>query len=144
VITTAKQPIDVAPDQAPCITETIPPFGVQGLVRDAGDLDFAVAEVKDDGDPLPAPLDRPSTSSFAWSWRLRGAPSFTRMLLPDLPSFQFPSGFFTSGQVIDVRVEVRDRRSTQTELLTCGDPEQAMCVVRAGCNQWVTWTVVVL
>jgi hypothetical protein len=143
-LATAEKKIDVAPDQAPCIAETSPPFGVQGVVRDANDLDFSVEEIKDDGDPLPAPLDRASTSSFAWSWRLHGAPTFTRVLVPTLPRFTFPPAFFTSGQVVDVRVEVRDRRASQTELLTCNDAEQPQCVVRERCSQWVTWTVVVL
>jgi hypothetical protein len=143
-LATAEKRFDVAPDQAPCITETSPPFGVQGVVREADDIDFAVEEIKDDGDPLPAPLDRASTSSFGWSWRLHGAPTFTRVLVPTLPRFTFPPGFFTSGQVVDVRVEVRDRRASQTELLTCSDPEQPQCVVRERCSQWVTWTVVVL
>lgn len=143
-LVTAEKKIDVAPDQAPCITETSPPFGVQGVVRDANDIDFAVEEIKDDGDPLPAPLDRGSTSAFAWSWRLHGASTFTRVLVPDLPRFAFPPGFFASGQVVDVRVEVRDRRVSQTELLTCNDAEQPQCVVRERCSQWVTWTVVVL
>jgi hypothetical protein len=131
----------VAEDQAPCIVETDPPYAIEGLVRDSAHLTFAVTEVADDGDPLPAPQDRISRSSFAWSWRADGAGAFTRMIVPDVPSFSLPPGVFESGQTVEVQAEAHDRLHS-----TCDDTgtDPSVCMPRAGCNQRVTWTVEVL
>jgi hypothetical protein len=134
----------VAPDQAPCIADTAPPFLMAQLVRNpADDLTFTVNRVNDDGDPLPPPADRPSMLSFSWSWRIGSTDPFTRMADYDLPTFLFPGGSFQSGQTLQVRVEAHDRRPQQPELDACyaQSPLPALCEVRAGCDQWVTWTV---
>ena len=134
----------VATDQAPCIADTSPPFLMAELVRDpTADLKFTVNQVNDDGDPLPPPTDRPSMLSFSWSWRIGSTDPFTRMADYDLPNFLFPAGSFQSGQTLQVRVEAHDRRPDQTELDLCyaDSPQPVLCQVRAGCDQWVTWTV---
>jgi hypothetical protein len=131
-------------DQRPCIVATDPPFAVAPIVHDPSlDLSLAVTGVDDDGDPLPAPANRPSMASFVWAWRIGGSGQFTRLATYDLPTYNVPAGSFQSGQTLEVRVEAHDRVQRVDELLACYQmqPQPLVCVVAPACDQWVTWTV---
>ena len=108
-----------------------------------GPLTLRVAKVVDDGDPLPAPSDRPSTSSFVWSWRVGTTAAFTRVVNLDLPQLDFPAQSFVSGQTVQVRVEAHDRVARVADLLQCvqADPQPLICDAGDGCARWVTWTL---
>jgi hypothetical protein len=138
VTVTAMKPFVVAPDQPPCISETNPPFRGE-LVRSPNALWFQVTDVRDDVDPLPAPLDRPSTLKFAWSWRFQGESNFTRVPDNEGQQFHLTAGAVTIGQIVEVRAEAHDSRPSSGALRRCADETQPDC-----CNQWATWTVRVL
>ena len=140
----------VADDQPPCIAETDPPVAVEVRGWNPADAHtLRVTGVRDDGDPLPAPLERASTRSFAWSWRAGGggggglSGGFTRVVDFDLAQLQFPGNSFLPGQTVQVRVEAHDRISRPTEFLQCTQaaPQPLFCDVGTACNGWVTWTV---
>jgi hypothetical protein len=131
--------ITALPDAPPCIGTTEPPVELPRLV--ASPLQATKLQViaaQDDGDPFPAFQGLATTSSFVWHIRRGHTGPFERSTR-GLPELRFPANTFSPGDVVEVRVEYRDRAGAR-DLTTC-DVEKASCELTPGCRQWVTWTV---
>lgn len=138
--------LTVKPDQPPCIPfdgSATEPQIASPIREPARPTSFAVHRVIDDGDPLPPPADRPTRSSFTWSFRMGRAGMWRRMAGFNGPGFEFPAGWFRPGDVVQVRVEYSDRENRRAALEAACKPDTLLCELepKSGCYQWVTWSV---
>jgi len=134
------QEVMVRPDAPPCVVRTDPPFDLASLAPDSREpLVFRVLEVQDDGDPLPAPAGRASDSTFVWYARPGTSGAFDRYFR-SLDQLSIPAVSYQPGDVLQVRVEYRDR--IKDRQLGCGD-QDLFCphAPEAPCHQMVGWTV---
>jgi len=132
--TTKTQPIEVVPDQPPCLAITVPDANSDGrylVLRDDGPRRFAVASVTDDLDTFPGQI--------RLSWSL--GPSGT---LPapvaghDFPDFTIDPADYLPGDVLELRVEVADRVARTLPCVA----EQPRCSIGGNdCFQRETWEV---
>jgi hypothetical protein len=139
--TPVRVPLVVNDDAPPCITQTAPQDPMALLVWDpARDKSFEVQNVKDDGDPYPAPIvDVPPRGTATFNWSLRRNSGAWQALdgYDRLASVTIAGGNFLIGDRVQVRVEVSDRIVAHKRL-GCDDK---MDLCPAACPLRVTWTV---
>jgi hypothetical protein len=132
----AEKKLTVDPDSPPCITQTMPQFGLPKYVRDPSDLTLEVTAVADDGDPFPA---SPQNLTFEWTWWLDGSTG-EHNRKPDMrPRADF-NNYFHPGDQINIRLRVTDRVNRDREFAAC-KPDDVTCAIGKDltCFQWVTW-----
>ncbi|MDQ3370659.1 MAG: hypothetical protein M3680_35020 [Myxococcota bacterium] len=139
---TAKEiPVTVVADRAPCIAQTTPEVPPAGAVLPVFEPTlFQVPIVSDDldGYPLSAtgdPILRPS--KFVWSIK---PPGGARQVIGGSPgsTLLFDPATFTPGALVEVRVEIYDRKDTP---ITCADADPTCSVISTMCIQRQTWRV---
>jgi hypothetical protein len=129
------QPIEVAPDEPPCLAVTVPDASSDGhylVLRDDGPRRFAVASVSDDLDPFPG-----GGAHFAWSLGPSGtlpAP----VIGHDFSDFTIDPSGYLPGDVLDLRVEVADRVA---RTLPCSADQPRCSIGGNSCFQRETWEV---
>ncbi|HWO20671.1 MAG TPA: hypothetical protein VNO30_18010 [Kofleriaceae bacterium] len=130
--------ITVAEDGPPCLGAWAPVASAQPTPLTQPTL-FRVLAVRDDLDAFP----RLSAASFVgepefqWSLKVGAGP---RQLLPNATSsLAIDPLTYDAGTVLDVRVEVFDRKRTA---ITCADAQQTCSVIsQPACIQRQTWRV---
>jgi hypothetical protein len=155
--TTTSRTLTVQEDKLPCIDTTKPDFasGPNVHTLPAADDpegpsktdDFAVLRVSDDLDPLPVSGD--SQLHFIWSVAKNGGDFVPQGL--DLPQLSLHESQYRIGDMVRVRVEIRDRNNgsdIQNVLIGCNDADNCAVTTpnrafggRAGCLLRVGWTV---
>jgi hypothetical protein len=125
---------EVAPDQPPCIDATTPKEPMTSMTK------FSLDSASDDLDQGMLHLrwlqSDPNGTSFA-------------LALTDFPLFTLPTGEFTFGDLVRVRLEVLDRDTKRADdaFRACGNADTCTAVSLihpAPCFQRVTWTVHIL
>jgi len=132
----------VSPDQPPCIAQSqplAPPDGASVPIADR--TVFQVAVVTDDLDPYP-PVPGDShfgTTAFEWSILAPGAPGRQVLTGATGNAVDFEPGAFTPGDIVELRVEIFDRKRTA---IACPDAA-ATCAIAPppSCIQRQTWRV---
>jgi hypothetical protein len=142
-ITTDKHLLfTVGPDQPPCLAQwqpIVPPDDATLPVT--APTVFQALLVDDDLDPYPAVPGEPlfGTTAFEWSILVPGAQARQRLVGTTGNSVDFDPGAFTPGDVVELRVEIFDRKHTA---VAC--PDGALVCpanVAKACNQRQTWRV---
>ncbi len=132
----------VGPDQPPCLAQwqpITPPDGATLPIT--APTVFQVPLVDDDLDPYPAVPGEPlfGTTAFEWSILLPGAPARQQLVGATGNSVDFDPGAFTPGNVVELRVEVFDRKHTA---IACPDGAPVCPAIGStACNQRQTWRV---
>lgn len=128
---------EVDPDEEPCIASTSPDFAMGTLVFDRFEMRrLEVTQVTDDQDPFPG---SPSgEADFRWQLEQTAGAGFV-----DIPGYGFSylnidGGEYALNQRIRVRVTALDR--ADHDLSSC-PANLAICALRAGCFQWITWDI---
>jgi hypothetical protein len=102
---------------------------------------FQVPLVTDDLDPYPPLSGDPhfGTTTFAWSMLTPGSPGREILVGATGNTFDFDPDAFTPGEIVELRVEIFDRKHTA---IPCADRD-ATCSVDASsdCIQRQTWRV---
>jgi len=130
----ASVDVVIAQDQPPCIVG-FTPTSLQTIGFADQDTTFAVTRVDDDQDPYPGS----NLGTFIWWYRMDTSGVFARLSNPySSNQLDFGPGAFSTGDVVQVRVEYQDRVSRSFS--SC-DPNAELCELVPGCAQWVTWTV---
>jgi hypothetical protein len=135
-VTTIREQVTVAADEPPCLAATSPLWAPENriiLLRSGGPRRFAVESVIDDLDPYPG-------SGIHFRWLVAG-PGMTvpaEIAGRDLPDLLIDPGELDAGDVLGVRVEIRDRNPRP---LPCGADQAACSITGDTCLQRVTWTV---
>lgn len=139
---TQRAVINVVEDQAPCLAQlapTVPPAGI-AMPMSAPTL-FRVAAVRDDLDPYPLiPGDDIFRATrFRWSIQSPGAPTHALLAGATGNSLALDPGTYTPGDIVEVRVEIFDRKDTP---IPCPD-SAATCstISQPSCIQRQTWRV---
>ncbi|MBA3394616.1 MAG: hypothetical protein H0T89_18365 [Deltaproteobacteria bacterium] len=128
--------VTIVEDRPPCVVTLppLPPPTGQVLVVDEPTL-FQI-QVDDDLDRWP-PTGDPirQLPTFAWSMR---AGSGTRQLIAGASgnSVAFDPDAFVPGTVVELRVEIADRKQTP---LACADGDPTCSVISTSCLQRQTW-----
>jgi hypothetical protein len=129
----------VGPDEPPCLAQSLPQVPPDGASLPVAEPTlFQVAVVVDDLDPYPPlPLEDSPGPSFTWSIL---APGQGREILSGATgnSVDFDPGAFTPGEIVELRVEIFDRKSTP---IPCADSVASCAISRPGCIQRQTWRV---
>jgi hypothetical protein len=130
------------PDEAPCIAQSqpvVPP--VDAALPIAEPTRFQVPLVTDDLDPYPPLSDDPhfGTAAFAWSILAPDSPGRQILVGATGNSVELDPDAFTPGDIVELRVEVFDRKQTA---IPCPDAD-ATCSVstQPACIQRQTWRV---
>ena len=142
--------VTARPDAPPCIVgdRADPPVGFtvhrtapQPPMIAGDSATFTIIRVEDDGDPLPAPIDRISRPTFVWSRRLNGVGEFQRLANP-VSTYQLRAADARAGDVWEVRVEYHDREMRTAEWSQC-PPQELACAFDKGttCYQRIGWRV---
>ncbi len=130
--------VTVAPDAPPCLDAWDPAATAQPAPITAPTL-FHVLQVRDDLDAFPRTSSATylGETEFEWSIKVGAGP---RELLPNpINSLAFDPQAYAPGTVLELRVEVFDRRQTP---ITCADGAQTCSVIsQPGCIQRQTWHV---
>jgi hypothetical protein len=130
----------VGPDEPPCLAQSqpqVPPDGASLPVADP--TLFQVAVVVDDLDPYPPlPLEDDAGPSFTWSRLAPGDPSREILTGATGNSVDFDPSAFTPGEIVELRVEIHDRKNTP---IPCPDGVASCAISRPGCIQRQTWRV---
>ena len=135
--------IQVDDDRPPCIGATSPAAGEPGrfvIERADGPRTFSVLTVVDDLDPYPLPVDAVEylgESEFAWQI---ASPDTGGALVPvtgaTAAELTLDPASYAPGDLIDLRVEVADRRA---RVLPC-DPSEPTCSATGdSCAQRLSW-----
>ncbi len=142
---TADKAIEVDDDQPPCIGTTEPAAGQAGrfvIERADGARTFSVLTVVDDLDPYPLPVTaEPFLGESEFAWQM-ASPDTGGQLVPVAGATAAeltidPTGY-APGDLIDLRVEVADRRE---RVLPC-DPSEPTCSATGdSCAQRLSWGV---
>jgi hypothetical protein len=134
--TTLREAVMVAADAPPCIAATTPAWSSDTrlvLLRSAGPRRFAVESVRDDLDAHPG-----TGIHFRWLVAAPGSSVPVEIAGRDLPELVLDPADLDPGDVLGVRVEIRDRNARP---LPCA-AEQAACSIGGdACLQRLTWTV---
>jgi hypothetical protein len=139
----AMMQLTVQPDDLPCIERTEPPFGLTSIVADPTQpLSFRLLSVTDDGDPYPTLDGGPPTGEVVWWRKLPGDEGFQRLTSTSMTTLIFPGGRFRSGDVVEVRLDYRDRQP-EHDPLRCGT-DAPTCPDKGDCRQRVEWKVSLL
>jgi hypothetical protein len=125
---------EVLDDTPPCLLLTAPTMTSPVVGRDAKmDVTFEVISVKDDLDPV-----------VQADWFLKEGSTAFRLYENDFPKAKIPAGQYLFGDQIQVRVQIRDRNVSRSELAftACGDAPTCFTGAPSdGCFQRFTWTV---
>jgi hypothetical protein len=141
--------LTVAADRLPCIGRTEPPHSLERYVADPTQpLTFRLLDVDDDGDPFPTVSGGPPTGEVVWSYRVPGSPKdgeWRYFGSTTQTTFGFARDYFRYGDLVEVRVDYRDRVPAHAPATTCGD-DAPTCPPRmesseATCRQRVLWKV---
>lgn len=132
--------INVFDDTVPCLEQLLPSVPPVGSVLPISEATlFQVLLVDDDLDRFPTIVGDPflGPTRFAWSLKPQGG---TRSPLTGATgnTVELDPASFTPGDVVELRVEVFDRRNTA---VTCGDSEASCSVTADTCMQRRTWLV---
>lgn len=138
--------LKVMPDAPPCIELTTPDVikAPEIFYNPKDKLTLSVVGVSDDGDPHPHPGPIPANVGFRWKHRLKsgaGDAAFTRRFAYTLPYLEIGPDTYQVGDVVEVRVEYRDRKDDRP-FSSCDD-DKPTCALGPNkqCFQWVTWTI---
>ena len=130
--------ITVAPDGPPCLGTWAPAASAQPTPLTQPTL-FHVLAVRDDLDAYPrlSAASFVGETEFVWSLKVGAGP---RQLLPNaVSSLAIDPLTYDAGTVLEVRVEVFDRKRTA---ITCADAQQTCSVIsQPACIQRQTWRV---
>lgn len=141
-ITDGAITINVVPDQAPCIAQlapAVPPAGV-AMPMSSPTL-FRVPVVRDDLDRYPlVPNDEIfGAAQFRWSLKNPGASTHVVVAGASGNSFALDPASYTPGDLVDVRVEIFDRKNTP---IPCPDGDATCSTIsEPTCLQRRTWRV---
>jgi hypothetical protein len=99
---------------------------------------FQVALVTDDLDSYPRLSTDPlfGTTAFAWSILPPGASERQLLVGTTGNTVDFDPGGFTPGDIVELRVEIFDRKQTPIQ---CADDLATCAIAAAGCIQRQTW-----
>jgi hypothetical protein len=132
-------PFTVVPDRPPCLAQwlpAVPPAG-QTLPISAPTV-FQVPLVDDDLDPYP-PITAIPQLAFAWSILRPGETQRQVQVGATGNAVALDPAAFTPGDVVELRVEIFDRRRTA---LPCDDAAATCSIMSSGsCLQRQTWRV---
>lgn len=135
-------PIVVIADQPPCLAQLapiVPPAGAT-MPMSSPTL-FRVPVVRDDLDPYPLiPNDEIfRATKFKWSLKNPGASTHAVVSGANGNSFALDPASYTPGDIVEVRVEIFDRKDTQ---VNCPDGDQTCSTIsQPSCLQRQTWRV---
>ena len=132
-------PFTVVPDRPPCLAQwlpAVPPAGASLPISTP--TVFQVPLVDDDLDPYP-PITAIPQLAFAWSL-LRPGDTQRQVQVGDTGNtFALDPAAFTPGDVVELRVEIFDRKRTA---LPCDDAAMTCSITSSdGCLQRQTWRV---
>lgn len=129
----------VVPDRPPCLAQwlpAVPPVG-QSLPISTQTV-FQVPLVDDDLDPYP-PITAIPQLAFAWSILRPGETQRQVQVGATSNALTFDPAVYTPGDVVELRVEIFDRRRTA---LPCDDAAATCSITSSGsCLQRQTWRV---
>jgi hypothetical protein len=132
----------VGPDQPPCLAQWEPIAPPDGAILPiTAPTVFQVPLVDDDLDPYPPVSGEPllGTTAFEWSILLPGAPARQRLAGTTGNSVDFDPSAFTPGAIVELRVEIFDRKHTA---VACADGDPVCPAIGStACNQRQTWRV---
>jgi hypothetical protein len=131
-----REGVTVAPDAPPCLAATTPLWSPEGRViipRSGGPRRFAVESVTDDLDTYPG-----TGIHFRWLVAMPGSSMPVEITGRDLNDLVLDPTDLDPGDVLGVRVEIRDRR---TRSLPCSVDQAACSITGDACLQRLTWTV---
>jgi hypothetical protein len=132
-------PFMVVPDQPPCLAQWLPAVPPAGATLPISTQTvFQVPLVDDDLDPYP-PITEVPRLLFAWSILRPGETQREVQVGATGNAFALDPAAFTPGDVVELRVEIFDRRRTA---LPC-DAAAATCSIASSgsCLQRQTWRV---
>jgi hypothetical protein len=140
--------LQVNEDREPCLARVSPADPAAPIDWDpTADKTFEVQKVTDDGSPYPSAAPPNGAPRFSWSLRRRTdtattATAWEPIAGVGLASVTIPGGRFTIGDIIDVRVEVRDNAAGINvhgidDLAACGD----IGICPSTCPERDTWTI---
>jgi hypothetical protein len=133
---------EAGPDEAPCIAQSQPLVAPDGAALPISELTrFQVPLVTDDLDPYPPLSDDAHFGTTAFEWSILAPDSPGRQILVGATgnSVELDPDAFTPGDLVELRVEVFDRKRTA---IACPDAA-ATCSVSElpACIQRQTWRV---
>jgi len=141
-ITNGEITINVVADQAPCLAQLapiVPPVGV-AMPMSSPTL-FRVPVVRDDLDPYPLiPNDEIfRATKFRWSLENPGSSTHAEVTGASGNSFALDPASYTPGDIVEVRVEIFDRKNTP---INCPDGDATCSTISVPtCLQRQTWRV---
>jgi hypothetical protein len=135
-------PIQVGPDEPPCLTQWAPLAAPAGSVLPLQDPTLIeVLVVEDDLDPYPAVGSDPVLGQTSFSWSILPPGASSRQPLSGIVgnSVAFDPASYKPGDVVELRVEIQDRI---TRPILCPDSDPT-CSVNSDptCIQRLTWRV---
>lgn len=132
---TVYQPIEVDPDQPPCIDRTLPDASIEELLFDLDEVRrLSVVRVADDLDPYPPA----GNIQFTWSIEEHPGEGLREIAGHHEPYLDMDPSEYVPGQQVRVRVTIQDREERDLSGCNINLPE---CNLTPGCPQWVTWNI---
>jgi hypothetical protein len=130
----------VGPDEPPCLAQSVPQVPPDGASLPIAEPTlFQVAVVVDDLDPYPPrALEDSSGPSFEWSILAPGSPGRQILTGATGNSVDLDPSAFTPGEIVEMRVEIFDRKSTP---IPCADGLATCAISQPACIQRQTWRV---
>ncbi|HLL23249.1 MAG TPA: hypothetical protein VK427_14025 [Kofleriaceae bacterium] len=136
-VTTERVTLNVVPDGAPCIATVSPLVSPPGVVAQIFEPTVFEAIVKDDLDSSPQSTGGALFGTASHRWTVLG-PTGGRQVMSTGRFFAFDPDVYIPGTIVEVRVEVQDRKLTP---VSCADADATCSTSASSCIQRQTWRV---